>query len=209
MLAVLAFHHHFFDFDHSAHDLVRAGLYPELRPLMQALSRIGSGYVLVPLAGVRPAIMRGATVALRKFRIGDKDSLENVQQQVYVELLRENGKVLRTFKGQSDLEGWVAVISMRTAYHIMRKKQPEGGAIPELLPPDPTPLPAERAERREFLDQLDAAFRGLSPQESALLRLAYYEERSYKEIAESLGVPLNSVSPMLIRAKEKLKKSLE
>lgn len=159
---------------------------------------------------VRPAIMRGATVALRKFRIGDKDSLENVQQQVYVELLRENGKVLRTFKGQSDLEGWVAVISMRTAYHIMRKKQPEGGTtIPELLPPDPTPLPAERAERREFLDKLDAAFRGLSPQENALLRLAYYEERSYKEIAESLGVPLNSVSPMLIRAKEKLKKSLE
>jgi membrane-associated phospholipid phosphatase len=49
VLAALAFNHHFFDFDHSAHDLVRAGLYPELRPLMQALSRIGSGYVLVPL----------------------------------------------------------------------------------------------------------------------------------------------------------------
>jgi RNA polymerase sigma-70 factor (ECF subfamily) len=157
----------------------------------------------------RPAIMRGATVALRKFRVGDKESLENVHQQVFVELLRENGKVLRTFKGQSDLEGWVAVISMRTAYHIMRRKQPESGAIPELLPPDPTPLPAERAERREFLDKLDTAFRGLSPQENALLRLAYFEERSYKDIAESLGVPLNSVSPMLIRAKEKLKKSLE
>ncbi|HKQ67619.1 MAG TPA: phosphatase PAP2 family protein [Methylomirabilota bacterium] len=50
VLAVLAFNQHFFDVDHSAHDLVRAGLYPELRPLMQALSRIGSGYVLVPLA---------------------------------------------------------------------------------------------------------------------------------------------------------------
>jgi membrane-associated phospholipid phosphatase len=52
VLAVLAFNQHFFDLDHSAHDLVRAGLYPELRPLMQALSRIGSGYVLVPLAAV-------------------------------------------------------------------------------------------------------------------------------------------------------------
>jgi len=52
VLAVLAFNQHFFDLDHSAHDLVRAGLYPELRPLMQALSRIGSGYVLVPLGAV-------------------------------------------------------------------------------------------------------------------------------------------------------------
>jgi len=46
---VLAFNQHFFDLDHSAHDMVRAGIYPQLRPLMQALSRIGSGYVLIPL----------------------------------------------------------------------------------------------------------------------------------------------------------------
>jgi len=32
---------------------------------------------------------------------------------------------------------------------------------------------------------------------------------SYKEIAAALGLPLNSVSPLLIRAKEKLKKLLE
>jgi len=48
-LGVLAFNQHFFDLDHSAHDMVRAGIYPQLRPLMQALSRIGSGYVLIPL----------------------------------------------------------------------------------------------------------------------------------------------------------------
>ena len=48
-LGVLAFNQHFFDLDHSAHDMVSAGIYPQLRPLMQALSRIGSGYVLIPL----------------------------------------------------------------------------------------------------------------------------------------------------------------
>ena len=48
-LGVLAFNQHFFDLDHSAHDMVRAGIYPQLRPLMHALSRIGSGYVLIPL----------------------------------------------------------------------------------------------------------------------------------------------------------------
>ena len=154
------------------------------------------------------AIHRGATIALRKFRAVDADALDNVQQQVYVELLREGGKTLRGFRGTSDLEGWVSIIAMRTAIHLMRRRAPEAG-LPELLPPAATPAPGERSERAEFLDRLDAAFRKLTEEERRLLRLAFYEERSYKEIAEALGMPLNSVSPTLIRAKDKLKKSLE
>jgi RNA polymerase sigma-70 factor, ECF subfamily len=156
----------------------------------------------------RSAIQRGATVALRKFRISDKESIENVYQQVYVELLRDGGKVLKTYRGDSDLEGWVAVISMRTAYRLMRQKGPEA-QLPDLLPAAPTPAPGERAEQTEFLNRLDRAFRRLEPREAALLRLSYYEQMSYKEIANALGLPLNSVSPLLIRAKEKLKKYLE
>lgn len=58
VLAVLAFNHHFFELDHAAHELVRSGPYPELRPLMQALSRIGTGYVLVPLAIAAYVLLR-------------------------------------------------------------------------------------------------------------------------------------------------------
>ena len=86
----------------------------------------------------RSAILRGATVALRKFRIQDQQSLENVQQQVYVELLRDGSKTLRTWRGESDLEGWVAVIAMRTAYRLMRQRRPEA-SLPDVLPAAPTP----------------------------------------------------------------------
>jgi RNA polymerase sigma-70 factor (ECF subfamily) len=156
----------------------------------------------------RSAIYRGATVALRKFRVSDKESLENVYQQVYVELLRNEGKVLRSFRGECDLEGWVSIIAMRTAYRLMRQRGPEA-SLPELLPAAPTPAPGEKAEQSEFLNRLDEAFRRLDAREAALLRLSYYEQMSYKEIAAALGLPLNSVSPLLIRAKEKLKKLLE
>ena len=156
----------------------------------------------------RSAIYRGATVALRKFRITDKESLENVHQQAYVELFRDDAKTLRTYRGTSDLEGWVAVIAMRTAYRQMRQRKPEA-QLPELLPASADPAPGEKAERTEFLDKLDAAFRKLDARDAALLRLSYFEEMSYKEIAAALNLPLNSVSPLLIRAKEKLKQSLE
>ena len=58
MLAVLAFNQQFFDLDHSAYDLARSGLYPELKPLMQALSWIGSGYVLAPLSVLAYVLLR-------------------------------------------------------------------------------------------------------------------------------------------------------
>jgi len=58
MLAVLAFNQQFFDLDHSAYDLARSGLYPELKPLMQALSWIGSGYVLASLSVVAYVLLR-------------------------------------------------------------------------------------------------------------------------------------------------------
>jgi RNA polymerase sigma-70 factor (ECF subfamily) len=156
----------------------------------------------------RSAILRGATVALRKFRIVDAESVENVHQQVYVELLRDGSRTLRGFRAESDLEGWVAVIAMRTAYRLMRERRPEA-PLPDLLPAAPSPAPGETAERTEFLNRLDAALRALDPREASLLRLSYYEKKSYKEIAAALGLPMNSVSPLLIRAREKLKRLLE
>lgn len=155
-----------------------------------------------------PALRRGAQLALRKFHVADPGALENVQQQVFVELLRDGKKALRSYQGKSDLEGWLAVVALRTAYHLLRKERPEA-SLAEFLPASPGPAPGERAERGEFLDRLDAAYRRLDPRELKLLRLVFYEERSYQEVAEALDLPLNSVSPTLIRAKERLKKLLE
>ncbi|HXX93696.1 MAG TPA: hypothetical protein VEN81_08675, partial [Planctomycetota bacterium] len=90
------------------------------------------------LARTRSAIHRGASVALRKFRAVSDEELDNVLQQVYVELLREDGKTLRTFRGTSDLEGWVSIIAMRSALRLIRRRAPEA-PLPELLPAASTP----------------------------------------------------------------------
>jgi undecaprenyl-diphosphatase len=58
VLAVLAFDQRLFDLDHTALDLARSAQYPELKPLMQLLSRIGSGYVLIPLTVVLYLVLR-------------------------------------------------------------------------------------------------------------------------------------------------------
>lgn len=152
----------------------------------------------------KPAVRRGAATALRRFRSGDPEALDNVEQQVYVELLREGGRALRGFQGKSDLEGWVAIVAMRTAFRVLGKERPTG-PLPDALPETSLPAPGETAERREFLDKLDGALRRLEPRERSILQLSYYEKASYQDIADRLGIPLNSVSPTLIRARERLK----
>jgi len=57
-LAVFAFNQQLFDLDHTTHDLIRPAEYPQLRPLMQLLSRIGSGYVLIPLTVVLYVVLK-------------------------------------------------------------------------------------------------------------------------------------------------------
>ena len=57
-LAVFAFNQQLFDLDHATHDLIRPAEYPQLRPLMQLLSRIGSGYVLIPLSVVLYVVLK-------------------------------------------------------------------------------------------------------------------------------------------------------
>jgi undecaprenyl-diphosphatase len=58
VLAVLAFQQQFLDLDRTTRDLVRSSQYPAIRPLMQLLSHIGSGYVLIPLCVVMYVVLR-------------------------------------------------------------------------------------------------------------------------------------------------------
>ena len=156
----------------------------------------------------KPAVRRGAATALRRSRPGDPEALDNVEQQVYVELLRDGGRALRGFQGKSDLEGWVAVVAMRTAFRLLARER-GSGPLPEILAESPLPAPGETAERREFLDRLDAALRRLEPREREILRLSYFDQASYQDIAARLGMPVNSVSPTLARARERLKEFLD
>jgi RNA polymerase sigma factor (sigma-70 family) len=72
----------------------------------------------------------------------------------------------------------------------------------------PSPGPLEDVARAESEGQLEAAFSGLSPRERLILALHYRDRVPYAEIAALLGVSPNSVSPLLDRARERLKAGL-
>jgi RNA polymerase sigma-70 factor, ECF subfamily len=75
--------------------------------------------------------------------------------------------------------------------------------------PHPQPTPAEDLERKEVGAAVEAALATLPPQQRAAVQLARFEEMSYADIAEVLGISVGAVDSLLQRARQRLRLELQ
>lgn len=129
----------------------------------------------------------------------DRDAASDVLQQVCLELYQRLDEV----RSISSLPAWVATVSRRKAYTLMRSIRPTQPLS------DDTPLAAAdifaNIERQHALEQ---ALTGLPPRQKRLIELLYMSPQgySYEEIARKLGMPVASIGPTRIRCLKKLRK---
>src|SRR5437588_2568621 len=83
-----------------------------------------------------------------------------------------------------------------------REVQAPGGA-PEVADPG-TEGPA-RIQGLESLEEVEKLLGKLPSKEREVVRLYYLEGRNYEEISTELNVPVNSIGPILSRARKKLR----
>jgi RNA polymerase sigma-70 factor (ECF subfamily) len=137
--------------------------------------------------------------------VGNAEEAEDVAQEVFVKVWRHAG----SFRGSSKFSTWLyRIVVNQCLNHRRRKKR------------DPAPLDSEASQhlRSESLEedfekkaQVEAVRRAIDslPRRQRLaLVLAKCEERSYKEIAEIMGVSLSSVESLIHRARTTLRKRL-
>jgi len=129
----------------------------------------------------------------------DRDAASDVLQQVCIELYQRLDEV----RSISSLTAWVATVSRRKAYTLMRSIRPTQPLS------DDTPLAAAdifaNIERQHALEQ---ALTCLPPRQKRLIELLYMSPQgySYEEIAKQLGMPVASIGPTRIRCLKKLRK---
>ena len=133
---------------------------------------------------------------------GSSQEAEDLTQETFC--LAQNK--LHQLREQDRAKSWLFSI-LRNAYlHRLRLSKQEKhvsldgiGDIPDRLP---EPLPAvDSAQLQKALNELPEAFR--TP-----LILYYFEEFSYRDIAEQMNVPLGTVMSRLARAKTYLRQRL-
>lgn len=135
------------------------------------------------------------------------DDLDDLCSEVFLAILDNNMSVLRQFRGEAQLSTYLAVIARRTAVkELTRLRMAEAlghvGVHHEAL--EQAGAEHERIENREIVNLM---LSGLSDREAAVVRHYHLEGRTYSEISARVGVPENSIGPLLARAREKLRHS--
>lgn len=142
------------------------------------------------------------TSHLRSASLGPED-VEDVAAEVMLQLVANDYAVLRKFRGQSSLATYLTVVCRRICSHELTRRQ----SIKE----HPSNDIQHREDRPraaaglESLEEVQRLLRKLPTREREVVRLFYLEGRSYEEISSELHIPVNTIGPVLSRAKKKLR----
>ena len=132
-------------------------------------------------------------------------SLEDAAQDVFVVVHRR----LPTFQHDSSLRTWLFGIVRRVAYRCRRSVKRKGPVAEiEHEPPTSEPGPLERAQDVEAAAFVDGFTSRLDDRKREVFVLGVLEGLSIPEVAEALGVPLNTAYTRLRRARAEFRRAL-
>jgi RNA polymerase sigma-70 factor (ECF subfamily) len=146
------------------------------------------------------AIDRLHGVAYRILR--DSDRADDATQQA----LMAAWDHLRGLRDPDRFDAWTYRLVVHAAYREARRERVRREAIRWMVPEQY--LTRETSEGVADRDELEQAFRTLSPEHRAVLTLRYYADLPFAEIAEILGVPVGTVGSRLHHATRKLREAL-
>lgn len=148
-----------------------------------------------------PVVTRAAAAVLARSAV----EAEDVAQKVFAALLESDSRLLRSYRGESTLSTWLIGIARHQALMQVRRER----ARP--VPPPRAPIrgPLEELVSAESEDQVVAALEAIPPRDRLLLVLHYRDGLPHAQVAAVVGVAVNSVSPLINRARERLKTALQ
>jgi RNA polymerase sigma-70 factor (ECF subfamily) len=148
--------------------------------------------------------------AARRLGIDPADT-DDVVQEVFLVAHRR----LSDFEGRAQVKTWLFKILVRVVRHYFRTQKRKPGHRPTESPQDldglrvPSDGPAEVAERAEAVRILDRLLSRMDEDKREVFVLAEIEALSVVEIADVLGVNLNTVYSRLRTARQTFQRALE
>jgi len=147
---------------------------------------------------------------------GNRDQAEDLFQETFQRVHEK----ARTYRGGS-FKSWLFTIATRVTIDTARRRKrlaifslnrdidcDDDPAPLERVSAEDAPDPVEEAVKEEQKEQVRRAIAALPVGQRAALVLAYYQQLSYQEVAETLGCSVGSVKTQMSRALAKLARKL-
>jgi RNA polymerase sigma-70 factor (ECF subfamily) len=143
------------------------------------------------------------TAQCRSINLSSSDR-EDYAAEVFLAIVDNDLAVLRHFRGKCALATYLTVVARRVVVRKMadaRSAVPLGDMVAQAEADESDP--EQRISDREQVGRLLGELQG---SEAEVVRMYHLEGKSYQEISRMVGMPINSVGPMLTRARAKLRR---
>lgn len=148
------------------------------------------------------AHLRGATL--------QPEDVEDLASDVLLQVVANNYATLRQFKGRSSLATYLTVICRRNCVHLLARRFGTA-AIFKSAPIESQVLEetvSDAEHNSDALEHVHDLLTQLPKGVREVVRLHYLVGLTYEEISSQLGIPVNSIGPLLTRARQKLRVKL-
>jgi RNA polymerase sigma-70 factor (ECF subfamily) len=139
--------------------------------------------------------------------LGHRGDAEEATQEAFVRIWQKAG---RFQPGRGSGPGWIVTIARNAAIDRLRMRKAPTRDIAGMFDlADPGPTPEASASAAQDRRRIERCLGQLPEDRARAVRAAYLEGRTYQDLAQTLGVPLNTVRTWLRRALIALRKCLE
>lgn len=136
--------------------------------------------------------------------------IEDIAAEIFLEIVDDDYAILRRFKGASALPTYLTVVCRRICVKEVIKRQREAelghtqGHRANL-----SEEPSSEAEAIATADEVERMLENLPEREAQVVKLYHLKYLNYRQIGKQLGIPENSVGPILAKARQRLRRSAE
>ena len=149
------------------------------------------------------------TARARSLRLSPSDR-DDLCAEVFLAIILNDFAVLRNFRGNRSLATYLTVVARRIVVKellcrssVARLTESTTVHDPQSIA-DPHPAAEQRLGDREEVQRLLGRLQGT---EAQVVRLYHLEGKSYHEISLMVGMPENSIGPILSRARGRLRRA--
>jgi RNA polymerase sigma-70 factor (ECF subfamily) len=125
---------------------------------------------------------------------------EDVVSETFFDVWQQAGR----FEGRSKLSTWLMSIARHKALTTLRSRQHEQIDDHAETMADQADTPEAAMQKTDKSAMLQAALAQLTPAHREIINLVYHQERKIEDVAEILGIPLNTVKTRMHYARKRL-----